>query len=242
MATAAAAVLAPPPPLLDLSESAAGAAAGAGSDALPRQAEQQQAAGSQYSVSSSDSPWLTVLPLSVGFFDPLNSTAAAAAAEAAADSPTGARRSRVRFAAAVCNNAPISLPLAAAEVQLRDGLGSYTARLQAEPSGGGSSSGGGTGGVLPSGAWVRLTAAVPVRCSGRLEATAVTLCFGDASSGGGAASVAYQLPALLPEAAQQEQPASPRAGRPPPAAPPMALGWLRGGWAGGRPPFSLAAG
>lgn len=240
MATAAAAVLAPPPPLLDLSESAAGAAAGAGSDALPRQAEQQQAAGTQYSVSSSDSPWLTVLPLTVGFFDPLNSTAAAAAAGAAADSPTGSGRSRVRFAAAVRNNAPISLPLAAAEVQLRDGLGCYTARLQAEPSGGGSSSGGGD--VLPCGAWLRLTAVVPVRCSGRLEATAVTLRFGDASSAGGAASVTYQLPALLPEAAQQEQPASPRAGRPPPAAPPMALGWLRGGWAGGRPPFSLAAG
>ncbi|PRW58338.1 hypothetical protein C2E21_2711 [Chlorella sorokiniana] len=69
------------------------------------------------------------------------------------------------------------------------------------------------------------------------------LSFGDASSSGGsAASITYQLPALLPEAAQQEQPASPRAGRPPPAAPPVALGWLRGGWAGGRPPFSLAAG
>lgn len=241
MATAAAAVLAPAPPLLDLSEGAAGAAGAARAD-LQQAAEQQQGA-TQYAVASGDSPWLTVLPLSVGFFDPLNSTAAAAAAEAAADLPTGAGRSRVRFAAAVWNNSPVALPLAAAEVQLRDGLGSYTARLQAELGTSSSRSGSiGSGGSLPPSAWLRLAAAVPVRCSGRLEATAVTLRFGDAGSSGTAASVTYQLPALLPEAAQQEQPASPRAGRPPPAAPPVALGWVRGGWAGGRPPFSLAAG
>lgn len=247
MATAAASVLAPQPPLLDLGESTADAAGAAGSvlGAAQQLAEPQQA-GTLYSVASSDSPWLTVLPLSAGFFDPLNSTAAAAAAEAAADSPTSSGRSRVRFAAAVWNNAPVDLPFAAAEVQLRDGLGSYIARLQPEPSGGSSSSGAGGAGMLSSGAWLRWTAAVPVRCSGRLEATAVTLRFGDdtSSNGGspGAASVTYQLPTLLPEAAHDEQPSSPRAGRPPPAAPPVAVGWLRGGWAGGRPPFSLAAG
>lgn len=211
MATAAAAVLAPPPPLLDLGEGAAGTAGAAGAAgtarADPQQTvEQQQQGSTQYAIASGDSPWLTVLPLSVGFFDPLNSAAAAAAAEAAADSPTGAGRSRVRFAAAVWNNAPVALPLAAAEVQLRDGLGSYTARLQPElgtSSGGGGSIG--SGGALPPGAWLRLAAAVPVRCSGRLEATAVTMRFSDASSSGTAASVTYQLPALLPESAQQEQ-------------------------------------
>lgn len=216
MATAAAAMLAPH-----------GEPAGTGGAAADGQQEQQQGGGMQYSADSASSPWLTVLPLCAGFFDPLQ-----AAGAAVADAGV---RSRVRFGAAVRNNLPIGLPLAGAELRLGDALGTFTAPLLPEPRSSG-------GGVLPPGAWQRLVAAIPARCSGRLEATAVVLRFGDSGGGDSSSSLTYELPALLPQAALPERPQSPRAGRPAPSPPLMAVGWVRGGWASDRPPFRLAAG
>ncbi|EFN58956.1 hypothetical protein CHLNCDRAFT_137536 [Chlorella variabilis] len=189
--------------------------------------EQPQAGGAaQYSVAGADSGWLTVLPICAGFFDPARAPAAAAAAAPAA-------RSSVRFAAAVWNNAPIDLPLVTAEVQLRDGTGAFTAVLLPEPSGSGRGgpASAAAGLVLPAGGCLRLGVAVPVRCSGQLQATALVLQFGAGSS------IAFQLRALMPAAAGQQHAAST-----PAAMQAGAVGWLRGGWASSRPPFSAAAG
>lgn len=220
----------------------------------------------QYSVEAPHAPWLTVLPLCAGFFDPLKrgsgslissgSGAGSGRRSSSPGTPTSptSSRSGVRFAAALWNNAPIPLPVASAQVHLADALGSFVVPLQPEDAaeGGRQRSGGappsGTLGhappaeaaqaSLPAGAWGRLAASIPVRCSGKLEATAVVLRFGSGASG--CSSLTYHLPTLVPKPA--ELPASPRAGRPAPPPPPLAVGWLRGGWACGQPPFRLATG
>lgn len=243
MATAAAAVLAPqaePKPLLELADE--GEAAGASVSSSDSQQQQQQGC-MHYTAATPNSAWLTVLPLCAGFFDPLRGSTAAAASS----------RSTVHFAAAVWNHAPIDLPLVAAEVQLADGLGSFTALLLPDGSSCSSSSSSGSLGhapaavagggrlVLPAGTWQRMMAAIPVRCSGQLDAAAVTLRFGEAGTSiAAASSLTYQLPELLPK--PQQAPSSPRAGRLAALAPAPAVGWLRGGWSSSQSPFSLAAG
>lgn len=237
MATAAASVLDSPP-------------------AAAQPAAQQAQQAIQYSVDVPHAPWLTVLPLCAGFFDPLKRGGpSSSGSPGTPSSPTGSR-SGVRFAAALWNNAPIPLPLASAEVHLADALGSFVVPLQPEDAAdGGRQRGAPPSGTLghaapaetsqaslPAGAWGRLVAAIPVRCSGKLEATAVVLRFG--SGGGGsssdASSLTYHLSTLVPK--HVELPSSPRAGRPAPPPPPVAVGWLRGGWACGQPPFRLATG
>lgn len=230
MATAAVAVLAlPPEPTPALASS--------GSDAAGAPIEQQQQqqglqGGMAYTVAGPDSPWLSVLPLSAGFFDPLR-PAAAGAAGATGSRGTGKGSGAVRFAAAVWSNAPIELPLAGAEVQLVDARGSFAASLLPDA---GKQAGAAGVLALPPGAWLRLVATIPVRCSGQLEALAVVLRFGDCS----ASTLAYQLPALLP--GQPQAPSSPRAGQTAAPGPAPAVGWLRGGWTSMQPPFSVAAG
>ena len=177
MATAAAAVLTAPPP-----QDAAAGGGGNGS-------EQQQ--GMQYTAATADSGWLTVLPLCAGFFDPLR---LATAADAGAGS-----RSGVRFGAAVWNNAPIDLPLAAAVLQLTDGQGSFVAALLPESSSGGSAQPA-LEFAVPAGAWLRLEAAIPVRCAGQLQATALVLHFA-----GSCCSLTFQLSGVLPVAARSSQ-------------------------------------
>lgn len=202
MATAAAAVLTAPPP-----QDAAAGGGGNGS-------EQQQ--GMQYTAATADSGWLTVLPLCAGFFDPLR---LATAADAGAGS-----RSGVRFGAAVWNNAPIDLPLAAAVLQLTDGQGSFVAALLPESSSGGSAQPAQEFAV-PAGAWLRLEAAIPFRCAGQLQATALVLHFA-----GSCCSLTFQLSGVLPVAAQQTGGTA------------TAAGWLRGGWGSSQLPFSALAG
>ena len=207
MATAAAAVLAPPAP--QAQQGAAAAACGI---------EQQQ--GMHFTAAAADSGWLTVLPLCAGFFDPRRPPATAGASST----------SSVRFGAALWNNAPVDLPLAAAELQMTDEQGSFAATLLPEAS----SSGSGqliAELALPAGAWMRLTAAIPVRCSGQLQATALVLHFADSCS-----SLTFQLSGVLPAAAAQQQQQMGGGGAP------AAVGWLRGGWACSQPPFSTLAG
>jgi hypothetical protein len=202
MVTAASAVLTGPPPQ--------DAAAGGSSNGS------EQQTGMQYTATTADSGWLTVLPLCAGFFDPLRP---ATAADAGAGS-----RSSVRFGAAVWNNAPIDLPLAAAELQLTDGQGSFVAALLPDISSSGSAQAAGEFAV-PAGAWLRLAAAIPVRCAGQLQAMALVLHFA-----GSCCSLTFQLAEVLPAAAQQTGGTA------------AAAGWLRGGWGSSQLPFSAVAG
>lgn len=233
MATAAVSVLVPEPPLMQLDDDAAADTAGS---------EKQAQHGVHFTVASPASGWLTVLPLCAGFFDPQRPAA------------PGSSPPSVRFATALWSNAPIDLPLASAEVHVQDALGSFTAPLlPAEQRGSTAALAAATAGapdlVLPPAAWQRLSAAIPVRCSGELRATAVVLRFGDTGGGaGGSSSITFQLAELLPGGQQQPAPpASPRARAPATAVsgrqvPNGSVGWLRGGWAASQPPFSATAG
>jgi hypothetical protein len=223
MAAAAAAVLAPRED---------GTSGEPGSPGQQQQQQQQQVDGMHYTVSANDEGWLTVLPLCAGFFD-CSPGASLHAAAAAADAASGDIDSRgcgsVRFAAAVWNNAPADLPLASAQLHLRDDSGTFTAPLQLEQCSGSSS----RGWMLASGTWLRVTTSVPARCSGQLQATALVLRFGTAAT---ASSITFQLSCLFPIAPPQlsgSRAADGLAGT---------VGWLRRGWDSSMPPFSTAAG
>eukprot|EP00887_Chlorella_sp_A99_P005191 scaffold1.g5191.t1 len=178
------ALLAPPP---------AGAASGGEGEAevSPR------GPGLEYSVETPDSGWLSVLAASCGFMQASGPgtqqqqrqpPGLGAAAWAPAAPPV--------FGAGLWNNLPVDLPISAAELTLRDDHGTFTVPLRPQPPSGSSgtasrlaaasSSDAGPGGAAtiraPAGAWLRLCAEVPARCSGALQATALTLRLGPSSS------------------------------------------------------------
>lgn len=189
-----------------------------------QQQPQQQVDGPHYTVSATDDGWLTVLPLCAGFFDcPPAPPPHAAAGSGGGDASVC---SSVRFAAAVWNNAPADLPLASALLHLHDGSGAFAAPLQLEQRSGG-------GSLLASGTWLRLTATVPARCSGQLQATALALHFG---AGAATSSITFQLSGLF------SAPQSQTSGRRGADGPAGTVGWLRKGWGSSVSPFSTAAG
>ena len=177
--------------------------------------------GLRFEALAPGSGWLTVLPICAGFV-----VVPAATSTASASASPG-----MRFAAALWSNAPIDLPLASAEVQLKDGRGgSYTAPLL--PASASTSGLEASALVLPGGAWLRMAAAVPPRCSGQLQASAVVLRF---AVGSGGSSLTYHLVQLLPAPASSPQ--SPASGG---AA--GLVGWVRGGWESACPPFLSSSG
>ena len=266
MATAAVAVLVPEPASPAAAASLTpGGVGGAAVAAQQQQQQQQQQQGMRYTVASHDSGWLTVLPLSAGFFDPLRPSSGSNGGGAIiSGGSSGGSDATVQFGAAIWSNAPVDLPLAVAELSLTDALGSFTAPLLLARSSTGI--GGSSGGaalvqqaaeaaataqdlVLPPGGWLRLVAAIPVRCSGELQANSVVLRFGDgdtAHGGTACSTITYQLAALMPDGGRAPPPLSPRsaraAGGAAAQAPTSAVGWLRGSWGAMLPPFSRLAG